>query len=129
MKKRHLYRLFNQVNESIFDGMLPKTKLIISSKKRDVFGLCGIFSFRGQNVDTFKITLFYDTMVDYNRFDIEHIKSVLIHEMVHLWIAVKLGREFSRNIDLVQGHDQHTFDTIGKIAVELGFLIDGDLLS
>ena len=129
MNKRQLHKFFDEVNARVFGGVLPKTKLTISFKPSDVFGQCFMHSKLGQNMSKQKIVINYNSMMRYDVFNIDEIKRTLIHEMVHLWIGVLAKRNFSRTMNLISEHDVKTFNSIGKIAFDLGLIKHGDLLA
>ncbi len=91
-----LYRCFQLLNESYFEGQLPLPAITIQSKgRRDAFGWCSSVEIWRDRQDTDKR---YEINIAAEHLDRDPIKTVetLLHEMVHLYCATKGIKDCSR---------------------------------
>lgn len=85
IKKEELQRKFNEYNNLYFEGKLGPCRFYFLSKK------CGIY---GKYIDPLKSNGERESRIGINKYlvpDEEFLKKLLVHEMVHMYVATIQG--------------------------------------
>ena len=93
-----LYRVFDLLNEKLFNNQLETPILLIQSKRRNILGTCSVNRIWA-NKNSEKAKKNYEITISAENLDrsIEEIVATLLHEMIHLHCSLNDIKDTSNN--------------------------------
>ena len=93
-----LYRVFDLLNEKLFNNQLEIPVLLIQSKRRNILGTCSVNRI-WTNKNSEKAKKNYEITISAENLDrtIEEIVATLLHEMIHLHCSLNDIKDTSNN--------------------------------
>ncbi len=93
-----LYRVFDLLNEKLFNNQLEIPVLLIQSKRRNILGTCSVNRIWA-NKNSEKAKKNYEITISAENLDrtIEEIVATLLHEMIHLHCSLNDIKDTSNN--------------------------------
>ena len=121
MKLKKIQRFFDWANCQVFDGKLPRVKIVIKDLT-DAYGQLqvrytksGFIHKKWLEIDPV-MCMCHDEQYD----TIDVVNQVIVHEMVHLFQLQEKGIKPHRMLSYFRKHPKDLFDKFGKIAYDKG---------